>query len=161
GRLVPQRARQPLDGPRVRPEAAAVTARPVPAAELVPRVREVVHQAASEEPCCTRDGYAHALLPRAEVSDCRRLVMVAATRCPGTGGARTAPPVTGGPGHEPSAPPLALLLLPFLTRPFFPPFGFTLAPKLKSVPRYLLRHAMSYPPALCLVVARRRSARPV
>src|SRR5262249_33355583 len=66
GCLFPQRARQPLDGAGLLLQAAAVTARPVPAAEVMPRAHEVTHEVAAEEAGCTRDGDAHAGLRRVD-----------------------------------------------------------------------------------------------
>src|SRR5204863_10047546 len=56
GRLISQGPGQPLDGVGLLVEAAAVAVRPVPAAELVPRLGELAHEVAAEEAGCAGDG---------------------------------------------------------------------------------------------------------
>src|SRR5262249_30670116 len=61
--LIAQLAWQPLHGIGVLVEAAAVSGRPVPAAELMPRVRAAAHHVAAQESGGPGDGDPHAWLP--------------------------------------------------------------------------------------------------
>ena len=54
-----QRAGLPLDSVGLILDPATDTGRPIPAAETMTRVREVPHDAVTEEVCGTRDGDAH------------------------------------------------------------------------------------------------------
>ena len=79
GRLIPQHARHPVDGVAKLLEPATIAPGPVPAADPVSFLGQMLHKIPTEEPHCACDGHLHNELRRTARSGDESPVIVAVT----------------------------------------------------------------------------------